>query len=130
MYEEGIILMSLDATKTVREFAIEIPNATRVFEKLKIDYCCGGNQPLSEACMRAGLNIEEVFAMLSQDGPAVDQSQAVDSRSLPLAELAKLIVEKHHIFTRNECERLTFFPTSTWYWQQERPPTYFPELRP
>ncbi len=59
--------MLLDATKTVREFAIEIPNATRVFEKLKIDYCCGGNQPLQEACERAGLKVEEVFGMLSQD---------------------------------------------------------------
>ena len=107
MYEEGLFFMSLDAAKTVREFAIEMPNATRVFEKLKIDYCCGGNQPLSEACMSAGFKIEEVFEMLSKDAPADDKPPAVDSKSLPLAELAKLIVEKHHIFTRNECERLT-----------------------
>jgi hypothetical protein len=29
--------MQLDATKTVREVALAIPNATRVFEKIKID---------------------------------------------------------------------------------------------
>ena len=39
----------LDPRKSVREFAIEIPNATRVFEKIKIDYCCGGNQPLNRS---------------------------------------------------------------------------------
>ena len=31
-----------ETTKTVREYALEIPTATRIFEKLGIDYCCGG----------------------------------------------------------------------------------------
>ena len=31
-----------ETTKTVREYALEIPEATRIFEKLGIDYCCGG----------------------------------------------------------------------------------------
>ena len=39
--------------KTVREFAVEFPNATRLFEKLGIDYCCGGNQSLEDACAAA-----------------------------------------------------------------------------
>lgn len=98
--------MSLDATKTVREFAIEIPNATRVFEKLKIDYCCGGNQPLNEACAQAGLEIDEVLGLLNQTAPAKTDSEVVDSRSLPLAGLTSYIVEKHHLYTRNELERL------------------------
>lgn len=98
--------MLLDTRKTVRELAIEIPNATRVFEKLKIDYCCGGNQPLKDACTQAGLEVEQVVGLLSQAG-GIDAEPAVDSKSLPLAELAKLIVEQHHVFTRNELERLT-----------------------
>ncbi len=99
--------MLLDVTKTVREFAIEIPNATRIFEKLKIDYCCGGNQPLQDACAQAGLEIDEVLGMLSQAEPVDGDAEVVDSQSLPLAELTRLIVEKHHIFTRSELERLT-----------------------
>ncbi len=31
--------MLLDPTKTVRELAVALPNAARVFEKTKIDYC-------------------------------------------------------------------------------------------
>jgi iron-sulfur cluster repair protein YtfE (RIC family) len=42
--------MSMTAEKTVRELALENPAATRVFEKLGIDYCCGGNKSLNEAC--------------------------------------------------------------------------------
>jgi len=37
--------MSATTDKTVRELALENPIATRVFEKLGIDYCCGGKPP-------------------------------------------------------------------------------------
>lgn len=99
--------MLLDATKTVREFAIEIPNATRVFETLKIDYCCGGNTPLKEACGQKGLSVEEVLQLLNQAGPSEVNTEAADTTSLPLAQLINLIIEKHHVFTRNELNRLT-----------------------
>ena len=42
--------MSIEATQTVGELAANIPGATREFEKLGIDYCCGGNRTLGEAC--------------------------------------------------------------------------------
>ncbi|HKR58655.1 MAG TPA: iron-sulfur cluster repair di-iron protein [Pyrinomonadaceae bacterium] len=99
--------MLLDPKKSVRDFAIEIPNATRVFEKLKIDYCCGEDQPLDEACNVAGLEVEEVFRLLGQGEPAQVKPDASDSPSLLLAELADRIVENHHVFTREELERLT-----------------------
>jgi len=97
----------LDATKTVREFAIENSNATRVFEKLKIDYCCGGNRPLTEACGEKGLDLEEVLQLLQQAGQAGSKSELSTCESLPLASLMNLIIEKHHVFTRTELERLT-----------------------
>ena len=52
--------MSVTAEKTVRELALESSSATRVFERLGIDYCCGGNKPLDEACRAANLSLEEV----------------------------------------------------------------------
>ena len=79
--------MLLDATKTVREFAIESPNAIRIFEELKIDYCCGGNQPLKEVCARNGLEVEEVLQLLSKAETSEIQSQRSDAQSLPLTQL-------------------------------------------
>ena len=99
--------MLLDATRTVREFAVEMPNATRVFEKLKIDYCCGGDEPLNNACAKAGLPVEEVFSLLTQAGSMNDESEVLHAESEPLTRLANYILEKHHVFTRNEVERLT-----------------------
>lgn len=99
--------MTLSPNMTVREVAIAMPQSMRIFEKLKIDYCCGGNQPLQEACAQRGLTIEEVFGLVNQAGVAANESQSFDSQSQPLAKLANYIVEKHHVFTRSEVERLT-----------------------
>jgi regulator of cell morphogenesis and NO signaling len=113
--KSGRKTVMLEATKTVREFAIEIPSATRVFEALKIDYCCGGNRPLTEACGENGLDLKEVLQLLEQAGrsateaetqPAFRHAQA-DPQSMSLASLINVIVEKHHTYTRQELERLT-----------------------
>lgn len=105
----------LDATRTVREFAIQIPSATRVFEALKIDYCCGGDQPLSKACEENGLELEEVLELLDHAGrpttttvpPTATDRATSDPQSMSLGSLVNLIIEKHHTFTRRELERLT-----------------------
>ena len=100
--------MQLDATRTVREFAIEVPGATRVFEKLRIDYCCGGNQPLDEACTKTGLDVEEVLQLVSQAGQTLNKTgNAFDVQTGSLGNLTNYIVNKHHTFTRDELERLT-----------------------
>ena len=56
--------MTLTTTKTVREYAIETPQTIPVFEKLGIDYCCGGNRPLDEACASANLDFDQVLRSL------------------------------------------------------------------
>ena len=56
--------MTINKTKTVGEFAVELPGATRIFEKLGIDYCCGGAKPLNEACSSAGVTEESVLTLL------------------------------------------------------------------
>ena len=90
---------------TVREVAMELPQSTRLFEKLRIDYCCGGHRPLAEACASAGVNVDEVMAMLGE----ATQSEAtgvLDFQNAPLPELITHILDTHHVFTKSEMERL------------------------
>ncbi|MGH9376988.1 MAG: DUF542 domain-containing protein, partial [Terriglobia bacterium] len=47
--------MEIDRTKPVNEIVLEMPASAKVFERLGIDYCCGGNRRLEEACKAAGL---------------------------------------------------------------------------
>jgi regulator of cell morphogenesis and NO signaling len=98
--------MNSIATKTVRDLAVEIPGATRVFENMGIDYCCGGKRSISDACAAVGISLEEVEKSLA----TADRVQSeLEEPSFATAKLAKLIdhiVEKHHVFTRTEMTRL------------------------
>src|SRR5437764_8940928 len=99
--------MTLNTTKTVRELALEMPDATRVFEKLKIDYCCGGGKTLEAACAAAGVKISDVADLLERAKALRGQGGAADEfLSMPLAELVNYILEKHHTFTKEEMERI------------------------
>ena len=99
--------MSITADKTVRELALENPAATRVFEKLGIDYCCGGNKSLEEACRTANLPMDEVLDSLEM---AEQAARAVQKdRNWPtelLADLFAHINNTHHKYTRGEMARL------------------------
>lgn len=99
---------SLSKTRTVRELAVEIPNATRVFERLGIDYCCGGGKSLQDACTQAQVSVDEVLRTLEQ-GAVPDKSageEDSDLNQLALKELAEHIVNKHHAYVRQEVPRI------------------------
>lgn len=98
--------MTLCADKTVREYAVGTPNATRVFERLKIDYCCGGGRSLGDACAAAGVGVEEVERLLEQAHSFTGDTPA-GLQSGTLSGLIDYILEKHHTFTRDEMERIT-----------------------
>ena len=96
----------LDTTKSVREYALEIPAATRIFEKLGIDYCCGGGKSLMDACAQVGVAVEEVLGSLKTDAISAEIFADEDWQTSSQADLVAHIVQKHHAFTREELERL------------------------
>jgi regulator of cell morphogenesis and NO signaling len=99
--------MQINTTKTVRELTLEIPGATRVFEKAGIDYCCGGGTPFQEACAAAGVSTDEVVRSLERAGESSDlAADATQWQTQPLSKLAAHIVGTHHVFTRDELARL------------------------
>jgi regulator of cell morphogenesis and NO signaling len=108
MFEQEANMKSI-LDKTVREIATENPASTKVFEALGIDYCCGGNRSLQQACERASLAPEHVIEMLSQAGartqPESDSERNWAAASAP--ELIAHIVNVHHAYTRSEIPRIT-----------------------
>jgi regulator of cell morphogenesis and NO signaling len=98
--------MTINATKTVRELATEIPGATRVFEKIGIDYCCGGGKTIEEACAAAGISVDEIARSLDRSTQAGGSDAGTRWQAEPLSKLTSYIVSKHHVFTREELERL------------------------
>lgn len=97
----------INSEMTVREVAVQVPDSTRVFEKLKIDYCCGGNQSLTEACASAGVEVKNVIAMLGAvSQPNLAGKHTLDFQSFSLSELITHILNTHHVFTKAEMDRL------------------------
>lgn len=91
-------MTNLNAQTQVGQFVTEHPAVARVFERLGIDYCCGGRQPLSSACTDRGLNIDEVLSDISK---ALQSAPERDLQNLTLAELADHIVALHHQYLRD-----------------------------
>jgi len=99
--------MAITATKTVRELATELPGATRIFEKLGIDYCCGGAKTLRDACTDARLTVDDVIRSLEQSESARQSgSPGRDWTAAALNELTAHIVDKHHAYARQEIPRI------------------------
>jgi regulator of cell morphogenesis and NO signaling len=91
----------------VRELTLEIPGATRVFEKAGIDYCCGGWRPFQDACAAASVSTDEVARWLEQAAQTiVPAPESTDWQNQSLSGLTAHITNKHHAFTREELARL------------------------
>jgi len=100
----GEEIMNISATTKVRDIAIEFPQATRVLEKLKIDYCCGGDRPLGDACATAGVEMENLVELIVGAGKA--EAGGRDFQQATLTELIGYILDKHHVYTKDEMARL------------------------
>jgi regulator of cell morphogenesis and NO signaling len=98
--------MALSATQTVRQLATEIPNATRVFEKLGIDYCCGGGKSLDAACAQAKIPVSDVLRTLEEGSVPVEGAATPDFSQASLNELVSHIVSRHHGYVKQEIPRL------------------------
>jgi len=96
----------LTTEKTFRELAIENPAATRVFERLQIDYCCGGNRTLEDACRAAGVPLDNVVDSLEAAAAVPATVPTRDWQTEPLADLVAHIRDTNHVYTRDALARI------------------------
>ena len=99
-------MITLDPEQTVGEFVRQKPTRARVFESLKIDYCCGGKVSLVRACEKRGVDVNEVLQAISANDEQADLGTLVDVDSMALTELANHIEATHHAYLREELPRL------------------------
>jgi regulator of cell morphogenesis and NO signaling len=100
--------MMMLTSKTVRELALEVPQATRVFERLGIDYCCGGSRSLEEACAAVHIRLEDLERSLAEaeEHPSEAAQDDATWQRAPLFGLVAHIIQKHHYFVRRELRRI------------------------
>src|SRR4051812_6084190 len=98
------------AEKTVAQWVVERPSRARVFERLGIDYCCGGKHPLQEVCRERKLDLAAVVDELAKEQAAPAPS-ARNWLSASLTDLCDHIEQTHHHYLKEELPRLAFLTT-------------------
>jgi regulator of cell morphogenesis and NO signaling len=104
----GELNMAIDTTKTVREFVLELPSSTNVFEQHGIDYCCGGQKPLAEACATAGIKLDNLTPILErlQSEQQTRTTPAKTWVTEPLHDLIEHIKSTHHVYVREQAPNI------------------------
>jgi regulator of cell morphogenesis and NO signaling len=87
--------MTIDRNRTVGEFAVEYPLATRVFARHGIDFCCGGGKSLHEACGIRNLDTDTILEEIRKEVSGTDESPQRWEEA-PLGDLIDHILINYH----------------------------------
>lgn len=92
----------MSTTTTLATIVDANPAAARIFERHKLDYCCGGRRTLDDACTELGIDPTSVLAELDAEATTMP----ADWTGLGVAELVDHIEGTHHRYLHEELPRL------------------------
>jgi regulator of cell morphogenesis and NO signaling len=95
------ILHSANSNQSLGTIAVQNPGATAIFRKLKLDFCCGGQQSLESACAEKGLNANQVLSEIH----ALDHDDNLTIEATANA-LIDHILERYHAVHRKQLPEL------------------------
>jgi regulator of cell morphogenesis and NO signaling len=83
----------LSADQALGQIAVQLPGATAVFRRLKLDFCCGGQISLREAAADKGLDLDAVLGELAQ----LQRPTGVAGVSEPGALIDHILTRYHEV---------------------------------
>jgi regulator of cell morphogenesis and NO signaling len=92
---------ALNPEQAIGQIAVQLPGATAVFRRLKLDFCCGGNISLREAVTQKSLDLDAVLAELA----TLQRSDEAPASGSP-TELIDHILERYHAVHRAQLPEL------------------------
>ena len=102
------------SSEKIGDIVARFPKEGDIFTEYSIDFCCGGNRPLSEAIKEQGLDEKEVLGRLRksyQETLDLDQKD-IDWRQAPTTQLINHILNTHHVYMRRELPQLSDLVTT------------------
>ena len=96
--------MEITRHSTVAEVATTAPATVRIFQQHSIDYCCGGQRPIADACAARGLDVETILGELRD--ATVSEAPEPDWTTATLSDLMRHIQQRFHEPHRQELQRL------------------------
>lgn len=94
--------MEITSNTRVGDIATTVPASITVFERYGVDFCCGGDTPLSEALRGTGLSVGDVLAEIESAASAVQVEDRLheDWAQRDPASLADHVEAVHHSYLR------------------------------
>jgi len=93
----------MDPQTSLAELATTIPAASRIFQRHRLDFCCGGRTSLAEACAQRGLDAGDVMREIEA---ATTDNDDVRWDERPAPEIIDHILVRYHAPLREELPRL------------------------
>jgi regulator of cell morphogenesis and NO signaling len=87
---------------TVGDIVAQRPLLAGVFERIGIDFCCGGKRSLADACAARKLDAATVVILLEAAAEQFASRPVVDAAAMSLTALADHIEHTHHAYLREE----------------------------
>ncbi|WP_251861458.1 iron-sulfur cluster repair di-iron protein [Clostridium sp. Marseille-Q2269] len=99
---------TININQKLGEVVSIFPGSSRIFNDIKIDYCCGGHDTLGEALKEKGINSEEFIEKLNKEYEKFVESneEYIDWRKEKPINLMKNIVDTHHDYTKRELKEI------------------------
>ena len=83
----------IDPSQAIGQIAVQLPGATAVFRRLKLDFCCGGHISLGQAANDKGLDLQAVVDELS----ALQRPSSLPDADTPPALIDHIIARYHEV---------------------------------
>lgn len=90
---------------TLGQFVTKYPNATQVFNRYKVDYCCGGDRFLNQVVKEE--NLPQLFLEALKEVMTTQRKEEVtDWSEKSFSFIIDYILEEHHTFMRDTLDEL------------------------
>lgn len=86
-------LQPVHLDQAIGQIAVQLPGATAIFRRLKLDFCCGGQLSLAEASADKGLDAAAVLAELS----TLQRPAELPTETAPSALIEHIIARYHDV---------------------------------
>jgi regulator of cell morphogenesis and NO signaling len=102
------VIVTLTPETSLGDIVAQNPSTARVLSQHGLDFCCGGQRSLADACATAGLDTEQVLTALTVV-PA--REGETDWATVSAAELIRHVVSAHHEYLWREMPRISALAT-------------------
>ena len=102
------VTVAFTPATSLGEIVAQNPDTAKILSRHGLDFCCGGQRSLADACAAEGLDTEQVLAALT----VVPAKQGeTDWTAVSAAELIQHIVSVHHDYLWREMPQLSALAT-------------------